>query len=121
MLRGQLGAQLDVAASKWFRFVLGYDPRTAIEQIGCPALAIFGSLDLQVPADVNAAAMERALGKHGRVVTIDGMNHMLQHAQTGSPLEYAQIEETVAEEVLEMAGNGRKWLGQVGTCPMITS
>jgi hypothetical protein len=39
---------------------------------------------------------------------------MLQHATTGSPLEYAQIEETVADEVLELVG---KWLGQVRDLP----
>jgi uncharacterized protein len=35
------------------------------------------------------------------------LNHMLQHARSGSPLEYAQIEETVAPEVLAMVG---QWL-----------
>lgn len=114
IVRGQLGTQIGLASSPWFRFVLGYDPKAALEQLRCPALAIYGSLDLQVPADSNAPAMERALGRQGRVVTIAGLNHMLQHAQTGSPLEYAQIEETVAEEVLELV---ERWLGQAADLP----
>ena len=48
------------------------------------------------------------------MVTIAGLNHMLQHAQTGSPLEYAQIEETVAEEVLDLV---ERWLGQAADLP----
>ena len=32
---------------------------------------------------------------------MDGMNHLFQHADTGLPAEYAQIEETIAPEVLE--------------------
>jgi uncharacterized protein len=47
--------------------------------------------------------MKAAL-KRGRVEVLPGLNHMLQHATTGSPLEYAQIEETVAPEVLEIVG-----------------
>ena len=39
-----------------------------------------------------------------RVEVLPGLNHMLQHAATGSPLEYTRIEQTVAPEVLEIVG-----------------
>ena len=39
VLKGQLGGQIDVAASRWFRFVLDFDPRQALEGIACPVLA----------------------------------------------------------------------------------
>jgi uncharacterized protein len=106
VLKGQLGGQLEVAASRWFRFVLDFDPRSALQRIACPVLALYGDLDVQVPADVNADVMKAALPK-GRVEVLPGLNHMLQHARSGSPLEYAQIEETVAPEVLAMVG---QWL-----------
>jgi len=101
VLKGQLGGQIDVAASRWFRFLIDFNPRHTLETIGCPVLAIYGDLDVQVPPDLNAGEMQSAL-KHGRVEVLPGLNQMLQHAATGSPLEYTQIEETVAPEVLEM-------------------
>jgi hypothetical protein len=96
----QFGRQIDVAASRWFRFILDYDPRPVLQRLGCPVLALYGGVDLQVPADLNAPEMRKALGR-GDVRTLAGLNHMFQHATTGSPLEYAQIEETVAPEALE--------------------
>jgi pimeloyl-ACP methyl ester carboxylesterase len=102
-IRAQLGRQIGTASSRWFRSVLSYDPRAALERLTCPTLAIYGTLDVQVPADLNAPAMEQAMSKNSRakVLIIDGLNHMLQKAETGSPLEYTRIEETVSEEVLQ--------------------
>jgi hypothetical protein len=36
------------------------------------------------------------------VVELPGLNHMFQHTETGSPEEFAQIEETVAPEVVTL-------------------
>src|SRR5262249_41899019 len=43
----------------WFRFFLTYDPRSALRQVQCPVLAINGEKDLQVPAKVNLAEIEK--------------------------------------------------------------
>jgi hypothetical protein len=32
------------------------------------------------------------------------LNHLFQHAYSGSPAEYAAIEETISPEVLQLAG-----------------
>jgi hypothetical protein len=103
VIRGQLGRQVGTASSRWFRFVIDYDPRPILERLRCPVLALYGGLDLQVPADLNASAMEQALARNPKhtVITMPGLNHLMQRARTGSPVEYAQIEETVAPEVLE--------------------
>ncbi len=109
VIRAQVGGQMKMAASRWFRFVWNYDPRPALRKVACPVLALYGGLDLQVPADLNAPAMEQALAgnpKH-RVVTIPGVNHLFQNAGTGSPLEYARIQETVAASVLDTVAD---WL-----------
>jgi pimeloyl-ACP methyl ester carboxylesterase len=89
VVRGQLGPQLDVVSSRWFRFLLDYDPRPALSQLRCPVLALSGALDLQVPPKPSARILP-------------GLNHLFQHARTGSPLEYKEIEETVAPEVLRL-------------------
>jgi uncharacterized protein len=109
LIRAQVGGQMKMATSRWFRFVWNYDPRPALRKVACPVLALYGDLDLQVPADLNAPAMEQALAgnpKH-RVVTIPGVNHLFQNAVTGSPVEYARIEETVAASVLDIVAD---WL-----------
>jgi pimeloyl-ACP methyl ester carboxylesterase len=106
VVRGQLGGQLDVAASRWFRSVLDFDPRPVLQRVRCPVLAVYGSLDLQAPADLNAPALRAALPA-ARVEVLPGLNHLLQRAETGSPVEYTRIDETVAPAVLEMVGD---WL-----------
>ena len=100
--------------SPWYRFFLGYDPSPALRQVACPVLALNGSLDLQVPADENLAAIEKALREGGNPdVTarkLDGLNHLFQHAEMGLPAEYPRIEETFAPEALELIA---QWMARV--------
>ncbi|MBZ5581331.1 MAG: alpha/beta fold hydrolase [Acidobacteriia bacterium] len=104
---GQVGGQIPLASSRWFRFVLDFDPGPALARIQCPVLALYGGLDLQVPADLDAPAMEKALAANPnhKVLTLSRLNHMFQTAATGSPLEYSQIEETVAPLALKAVGD----------------
>jgi pimeloyl-ACP methyl ester carboxylesterase len=92
----------------WFVFFMGYDPRPALGKVKVPVLALNGELDLQVPVDMNLPAIERILKESGnRDVTakrMPGLNHLFQHAKTGSPSEYTKIEETMSPEVLSLIG-----------------
>lgn len=67
-------------------------------------LALNGEKDLQVPARVNLEGIKLAVteGRNSQVTTtmMPGLNHLFQHATTGSPTEYARIEETFAPEAL---------------------
>lgn len=96
---------LGMVDSPWFRFFLDYNPRASFVAMACPVLALFGELDLQVPPDPNLDELKAALEEGGNadatVREIPGVNHLFQHATTGSPGEYAQIEETIAPEVLD--------------------
>ena len=93
----------------WFRFFITYDPRPALEKVKCPVLAMGGTLDLQVPAKENLKEIETALKKGGNkdytIKLLPGLNHLFQHATTGSPKEYAQIEETFSPEALRIMGD----------------
>ncbi len=95
--------------SPWFRFFIRYDPGPALGGLHVPTLALFGGKDTQVDADQNQSAMEAALAPSGNPdVTIRrfaDMNHLFQTAGTGSPAEYALIEETMAPEVLDLIGS----------------
>lgn len=88
----------------WFRFLLQHDAPSALSQLDIPVLALGGSLDQQVPSEQNLAGIRQALADNpdAAVVEIEGVNHMLQTATTGSMAEYEAIEETVSPAVLEL-------------------
>jgi uncharacterized protein len=88
----------------YMRFILGYDPTQPLTEVRVPVLYLCGSKDLILPPDVNLPPLRKDLA-HDRDVTVvefPGLNHMFQHAQTGSPKEFAEIEETVAPEVVSL-------------------
>ncbi|CEK13203.1 alpha/beta hydrolase family protein [Chthonomonas calidirosea] len=88
----------------WMRSFLAYDPAKALRQVHCPVLAVGGDKDLQVPAKEDLPLIQKALRQGGnRQVTtkvFPGLNHLFQPCQTGSPLEYAEIETTFDPKVL---------------------
>ena len=64
---------------------------------------------MQVPANKNLEAIQKALTEGGNsnfeVKAFEGLNHLFQPATTGSPSEYAKIETTFDQEVLEFMKN----------------
>ena len=97
--------QSKVLLNPWFRFFISYNPTLTLEKLKCPVLAINGDKDVQVPSKENLAKISKALKEGGnknyRVVELAGLNHLFQTAKTGSPLEYAQIKETIAPIALK--------------------
>jgi len=86
-----------------FRSLLDNDPAGDVARIQAPVLAVGGSLDLQVLPDPNLEALREALDRHpdGTVLAFEGLNHLLQPAQTGAPSEYGMIDTTVDPQVLD--------------------
>ena len=82
----------------WFRFFLAYDPAGALKKMDQPVLALFGDHDLQVHPDLNVPVLEAIWesSKHpaSEMVRFPKLNHLFQASDTGSPAEYAKIEET---------------------------
>ena len=102
---GQIGMQITQLTSPWFRYFLTYDPATALRKVTCPVLAINGEKDKQVLPSQNLPpirkALEQAGNKRFEVDELPGLNHLFQSSKTGSPGEYAQIEETISPVALE--------------------
>jgi len=102
-------AQIRTMSSPWFRQFLDYDPEPSLEKIKCPVLALNGDRDLQVDSAENVPLLRKALVASGNkdftVVEVEGVNHLFQTAQSGSPALYGAIEETMAQEVLTAIGN----------------
>jgi len=91
----------------WMREFLIHDPATDWARIRAPVLAIFGELDTQVDAAQNRPPLESALQRAGNpdvtTVVLPLTNHLFQqHAQTGSPMEYATLAPEFMPELLEI-------------------
>lgn len=100
-----VSAQVNLYTSPWVKYFLRYDPSEALEKVTCPVLAINGEKDLQVPSKENLSAIKDALDKGGnKRVTIRSykdLNHLFQESETGSPMEYSVIEQTISPVVLK--------------------
>lgn len=105
--------QMAVLDTKWFRSFLFYDPRVSLRKVKVPVLALNGELDVQVPPKANLPEIENALKEAGNTdVTareLPKLNHLFQTATTGSPNEYAIIDETISPQVLEIIA---EWLNE---------
>ena len=89
----------------WIQWFIDYDPSADISQTHCPVFALNGTLDCQVISSLNLKAIKRLLPKdddsQNLVKEYPSLNHLFQHAVTGLPTEYSQIEETISTEVLQ--------------------
>jgi fermentation-respiration switch protein FrsA (DUF1100 family) len=100
---------VDELSNPWMQFFITYNPAVSLEKVKCPVLAINGEKDLQVPAKVNLEAIKKALdkakNKKSTVMELPNLNHLFQECKTGSPEEYATIEETFSPKALEVVKN----------------
>ena len=87
----------------YLKYFIAMDARSLLGSITCPVMALNGTKDTQVDHESNLGALRNGLPVNAKnqVETIEGVNHLFQHCQTGSPNEYRDIEETFAPEVLE--------------------
>ncbi|MFI5718167.1 alpha/beta hydrolase family protein [Nocardia sp. NPDC051750] len=91
--------------------LVSYDPAPAVAALRMPVLAFFGSKDVQVVADQNADPMRTLLAGNpdATVRVFDGLNHMMQPADSGLSIEYEWIETTIDPVVLDTVTG---WLGE---------
>ena len=97
--------QLATVQSPWYRSFFEYDPGPVLERLSVPVLALFGELDTQVPAEMNAAAMVAALSAVDNpdftLFVFPGANHLFQTAVTGSVGEYSELKAEFVPGFLE--------------------
>ncbi len=102
----QLKMKFGAKSYTWFRYFIMTDPSVYWKKVKCPVLALNGEKDLQVAADENLPAIEKAVKKSGnksvKTVGLPGLNHLFQHCKTGLPSEYGTIDETFAPEALKI-------------------
>ena len=100
--------------SPWFGSFLEHDPRPAIVALDVPVIALYGELDVQVPAAANSTAMSEAIAESSvpthTVATIFSANHLFQEAVTGSVNEYARLKREFAPDFVAIL---TEWLTDV--------
>lgn len=94
--------QIESAVSPWYVGFVKSDPSAAIKATKCAVLALGGSNDVQVEASTNLAAIKALCGsKSVTTKEYPGMNHLFQKcASPKEGLNYGEIEQTIAPEVL---------------------
>jgi len=99
--------QAKTISSPWMTYFIKTNPKEFLNQVNCPVLAINGSKDIQVIADLNLSGINSAL-KHNDDVTVkklEGLNHLFQTCETGAVNEYAKIKETFSPKALQIISN----------------
>lgn len=106
IIRDTAYTQMGSAMSPWMRYFITYDPKPTLEKVKCPVLVLNGEKDLQVSPMQNLPEIDKALiagkNKNYKIIELSGLNHLFQTCKTGSVNEYAQIEETISPNVLEL-------------------
>ncbi|SHG57974.1 hypothetical protein SAMN05444372_107144 [Flavobacterium micromati] len=97
--------QISQLSGPWFRYFINFNPDFYLSKVKIPVLAINGSLDFQVPAKDNLAAINKSLtkakNKNFETYEFEGLNHLFQECKTGAFAEYGEIEQTISPRVLD--------------------
>ncbi len=105
--------QLPKLQSPWLRSFLAYDPSSALEQLKCPVLALWGEKDTTLDPEQNSSAMKKAFSKaHNReakIKILPGLNYLFQKANTGLASEYQTLHERMSPIALE---NIQTWIAK---------
>ncbi|MFM7977251.1 MAG: alpha/beta hydrolase [Pirellula sp.] len=104
-------AQFRGLQSPWMRNFLAYDPSSNWVLFDCPVLAVWAEKDTQVLYEPNLKKLESIVTHNMNLktdmVVLEGLNHLMQRANTGLPEEYEQIDQPIDPMALETFGN---WL-----------
>jgi len=97
-------SQIDALLTPWFQMFLRLDPADYLREVDIPVLVLNGTKDTQISSSRQVPAIETALLQAGNqqttTIVYEGLNHLFQPAQTGSPDEYGNITTTIDPQVL---------------------
>lgn len=99
-----------IAATPWQRYWAAHDHTAGLRGLTCPALVVLAEKDLQTPPRAHGAVLSAA-NSAATMVTLPGLNHLLQPAVTGVPSEYREIETSLDPSVIDLVCG---WIVRVG-------
>lgn len=116
VLKNNFAIVLTQIQSPYMKQFISTDLRPLLKSVGCPVLALNGTMDNQVDCTANIEALRNGLTENpgNMIVPVEGLNHLFQHCSTGAVTEYREIEETIAPEVLELM---TRWLSGILASP----
>lgn len=101
-----INQQVEGSLGPWSQFFFQHDPADELRKITIPVLSLIGSNDVQVPPGMNHPPIRQALEEAGNtnfmIKELEGLNHMFQESETGSMMEYAEIEQTFSPLALDV-------------------
>ncbi len=99
-----IGRFVNGRTTPWSRYFYRYNPADEYRKVRCDVLALYGTKDTQVLANINAPALEKALkngkSQHYSVNVLENLNHLFQESKTGEMSEYESIDQTISPIVL---------------------
>lgn len=97
--------EIEAALSPWKAFFLHHNPANDFSRLSIPVLSLMGDKDIQVDPSLNQSAIRNALVKGGntsfKIITLEGVNHLIQSCDTGFVDEYSKIEETISPKAMQ--------------------
>lgn len=100
-----INQQVEGSLRPWSLFFFNHDPADELRKITIPVLSLIGSNDVQVPPGMNHPLIRQALEEAGNtnfmIKELEGLNHLFQESETGSMMEYAEIEQTFSPLALD--------------------
>ena len=96
---GDTAGRIGFALSPWYRSQVRYDIGATLSKIGVPVYAAYGSLDWIIDAPRSVALLQEQLSHADPIELVDGLNHLMMPAITGSPLEYGQLQKVTSAEL----------------------
>ncbi len=102
-----------ILTSPWYRSNVLFEPKAVYQQLRIPVLAVGGDKDLIAPPDQHLTGIEQLLEVSAAediyVARLPDLNHLLQEANTGLPIEYPVLENSMSNQVLELISG---WITQ---------
>lgn len=96
-------ATLQLISSPWYFYLFHLNPTHFIKKVSCPVYALNGEKDLQVDYLAHLSLIKKYLPKNElhKIQSFPNLNHLFQECETGLPMEYGKIEQTMSPEILE--------------------
>lgn len=92
--------KIAATGNPWLEYFIGFSPAANISRTKCPAFVLYGEKDIQVRPSLHMPGF-KSLRPDAVVKCYPDLNHLFQHAASGTVQEYGKIEETISPEVLE--------------------
>lgn len=97
----------------WFKFFLTYEPKSNLNGLKIPVLALNGEKDIQVLPTSNLKGIKDALNNgnsKSEFVELPGQNHLFQVCKLCTVKEYFELDETFSPIALEIMS---QWLSKI--------